>query len=80
MSETTQIDAPTDAPPAIPGGQPAPGTARSLPTAPCSVVWSNGRAFVLEPPVWVGLDGYGRLARLTPAALDRQGWTHHRAD
>ncbi|EWC59938.1 hypothetical protein UO65_4798 [Actinokineospora spheciospongiae] len=43
------------------------------------MVWSNGRAFVLEPPVWVGLDGYGRPARLTPAALDRQGWTHHRA-
>ncbi|OLR94527.1 hypothetical protein [Actinokineospora bangkokensis] len=50
------------------------GTA--LPTQPCSVVWSDGRAFVLEPPVWVGLDHRGRLARLTPAALQRQGWSH----
>lgn len=62
------------------------GTARdessaSLPTAPCSVVWSGGHSYVLEKPEsfgdsrWVGLDRHGRPLELTPAALRARGWT-----
>ncbi|WP_407924396.1 hypothetical protein [Actinokineospora pegani] len=55
-----------------------PSTQTELPTDPCSVVWSRGRAYVLEPPVWVGLDSFGRACRLAPADLQRQGWSRHR--
>lgn len=58
--------------------------ARRLPTLPCSVVWSRGRAYVLEAvdgnAFWVGFDRYGRLRSLSRSALERQGWTHHRAE
>ncbi|RLK59429.1 hypothetical protein [Actinokineospora cianjurensis] len=58
------------------------GSGPTLPTAPCSVVWSHGHAYVLEytggAGRWVGLDAFGRPTALTPAALERQGWTQHR--
>ncbi|MGQ0837768.1 hypothetical protein [Actinokineospora sp.] len=57
---------------------------RGLPTAPCSVVWSRGHAFVLEPgrggARWIGLDGFGRPCALTAEALERQGWSPGRDD
>ena len=57
---------------------------RRLPTAPCSVVWSRGRAYVLEAvdgyAFWVGFDQYGRPQSLSRSALERQGWTPHRAE
>ncbi|GLZ36773.1 hypothetical protein [Actinokineospora sp. NBRC 105648] len=57
---------------------------RDLPTAPCSVVWSHGHAFVLEyaggAGRWVGFDAFGRPKAMSPAALRRQGWSHHRDD
>ncbi|WP_026422236.1 hypothetical protein [Actinokineospora inagensis] len=60
------------------------GNGPTLPTAPCSVVWSHGHAFVLEytggSGRWVGLDAFGRPTSLTPAALQRQGWSAHRED
>jgi len=53
------------------------------PTAPCSVVWSEGRPYVLESPAgrphWVGTDTRGRPQRLTRADLLRRGWSHRRA-
>ncbi|SDC18926.1 hypothetical protein [Actinokineospora iranica] len=55
-----------------------------LPTVPCSVVWSGGHAFVLEHTGggarWVGLDAFGRPCSMSPAALERQGWSRHRDD
>lgn len=63
---------------------PAPRHPRRLPTLPCSVVWSRGRAYVLEAvdgyAFWVGFDRYGRPQSLSRSALERQGWTHHRAE
>ncbi|MFD4194926.1 hypothetical protein [Amycolatopsis thermoflava] len=54
-----------------------------LPTAPCSVVWSQGRPYVLEPGAgtlrWVGTDHLGRPLTLTGDELRRRGWTHRRA-
>jgi hypothetical protein len=47
----------------------------SLPTKPCSVVWSGGHCYVLEGPRWVGLDGHGRPLALRPADLKARGWT-----
>lgn len=51
----------------------------SLPTAPCSVVWCAGHPFVLEvghgPARWVGVNDRGRPLALTPAELERRGWT-----
>ena len=53
------------------------------PTAPCSVVWSDGRPYVLESasgrPRWVGTDRRGRPQLLTRADLQRRGWSHRRA-
>jgi hypothetical protein len=50
-----------------------------LPTAPCSVVWSKGHAYVLEPlagrPRWLGVDDRGRAQALSGADLQRRGWT-----
>ncbi len=57
-----------------PGDSPAP-----LPTAPCSVVWSKGHAYVLEPvagrPRWLGVNDRGRAEELSGADLQRRGWT-----
>lgn len=54
-----------------------------LPTVPSSVVWSQGRPYVLEPAAgtlrWVGTDHLGRPLTLTGADLCRRGWTHRRA-
>lgn len=50
------------------------------PTVPCTVVWSDGRPYVLEPgtPRWIGTDHRGRPQALTTADLCRRGWTYHR--
>ncbi|RSM91801.1 hypothetical protein DMH04_02185 [Kibdelosporangium aridum] len=52
---------------------------RRLPTAPCSVVWSRGHAYVLEAALarsrWVGCDDRGRPVEFTNAELERRGWT-----
>jgi hypothetical protein len=62
---------------------PAVSSAAVPPTTPCSVVWSGGRAFVLEEaavrPRWVGTDNRGRPQWLTCADLQRRGWSHRRA-
>lgn len=54
-------------------------TAAALPTAPCSVVWSRGHAYVLEPSLgrarWMGVDDRGRPEALSCADLQRRGWT-----
>jgi hypothetical protein len=51
----------------------------ALPTAPCSVVWSRGHSYVLEPvsgrPRWLGVDDKGRAEELSCADLQRRGWT-----
>jgi hypothetical protein len=51
----------------------------TLPTAPCSVVWSRGHAYVLESvegrPKWQGVDDRGRAVQLSCADLQRRGWT-----
>jgi hypothetical protein len=58
---------------------PVPGI---LPTTPCTVVWSEGRPFVLEGltgrPRWMGTDGHGRPLALTGADLQRRGWSYRR--
>ncbi|MCP2098330.1 MULTISPECIES: hypothetical protein [Actinosynnema] len=52
----------------------------TLPTAPCSVVWSKGHAYVLEGfrARWVGVDDRGRPQALTGAELQRRGWSRTR--
>jgi hypothetical protein len=54
-------------------------TSASLPTVPCSVVWSRGHAYVLEPvqgrPRWLGVNDRGRAEELSGADLQRRGWT-----
>ncbi|WP_199444269.1 hypothetical protein [Umezawaea beigongshangensis] len=57
---------------------PAPDAA--LPTAPCSVVWSHGHAYVLEGfrARWVGVDDRGRPQAFSGADLQRRGWTRTR--
>ena len=54
-------------------------TTTSLPTTPCSVVWSRGHAYVLEPvgsrPRWLGVNDRGRAEQLSGADLQRRGWT-----
>jgi len=54
-------------------------TGAKLPTVPCSVVWSRGHAYVLEPvagrPRWLGVDDRGRTEELSGADLQRRGWT-----
>jgi hypothetical protein len=52
----------------------------TLPTLPCSVVWSGGHSYVLERlggsgTRWVGLDERGRPLALTSQDLQRRGWT-----
>lgn len=51
----------------------------ALPTAPCSVVWSRGHAYVLEGSRgrarWVGVDDRGRPQSLSGADLQRRGWS-----
>jgi hypothetical protein len=59
--------------------QPRPDDGPALPTAPCSVVWSRGHAYVLESvegrPKWQGVDDRGRAVQLSCADLQRRGWT-----
>ncbi|WP_143261398.1 hypothetical protein [Allokutzneria sp. NRRL B-24872] len=54
----------------------------SLPTAPCSVVWSGGHAYVLEGghgrSRWVGVDDRGRPTLMSHADLQRRGWSRTR--
>jgi len=54
--------------------------AAALPTAPCSVVWSKGHAYVLEGfrARWVGVDDRGRRLAFSGADLQRRGWSHTR--
>ncbi|WP_167115853.1 hypothetical protein [Amycolatopsis viridis] len=58
-------------------------TTDPLPTTPCSVVWSQGRPYVLESGAgalrWVGTDHLGRPQALSGAELHRRGWSHRRA-
>ncbi|OLT43235.1 hypothetical protein BJF85_03435 [Saccharomonospora sp. CUA-673] len=53
------------------------------PTTPCTVVWSQGRPFVLESgagrPRWMGMDRHGRPQALTGDELCRRGWSYRRA-
>lgn len=60
-----------------------PARSEDPPTTPCSVVWSQGRPYVLEPgsgnPRWMGTDPRGRPQALTRAQLRRRGWSHRRA-
>ena len=74
MSTTTE----TKPEPAMPRA----ASPRSLPTAPCSVVWSKGHAYVLEGfrARWVGVDDRGRPQAFTGADLQRRGWTHTRCN
>ena len=53
----------------------------ALPTLPCSVVWSQGHAYVREGACarWVGVDDRGRPKSLTDADLRRRGWSLTRA-
>ncbi|WP_199432221.1 hypothetical protein [Qaidamihabitans albus] len=55
----------------------------SPPTTPCTVVWSQGRPYVLESgsgrPRWMGTDNHGRPQALTGADLRRRGWSYRRA-
>jgi hypothetical protein len=57
----------------------AEGLPGDLPTAPHSVVWSRGHAYVLEgfgrQARWVGVDDRGRPQSLTSADLERRGWS-----
>ncbi|OZM72410.1 hypothetical protein CFN78_15625 [Amycolatopsis antarctica] len=75
---TTQTDTGTAAPSAA-GSTPA-----LPPTTPCSVVWSQGRPYVLEGvagrPRWMGRDARGRPLALTRADLQRRGWSLRRAE
>lgn len=56
---------------------------RTPPTTPCTVVWSQGRPYVLENrtgrPRWMGMDRHGRPQALTGEQLRRRGWSYHRA-
>lgn len=74
----SQTPAGTDDAPAGQGG-PGHGPQGALPTAPCSVVWSRGHAYVLESvqgrPRWQGVDDRGRAVQLSCADLQRRGWT-----
>ncbi|MFC4003461.1 hypothetical protein ACFS2C_16810 [Prauserella oleivorans] len=53
------------------------------PTTPCTVVWSQGRPFVLESgagrPRWMGTDRHGRPQALTGEDLRRRGWSFRRS-
>ena len=58
------------------------GPSDELPTTPCSVVWSRGRAYVLEGwpgrVRWMGMDDRGRPQSLTNTDLRRRGWSRTR--
>ncbi|GAA1193727.1 hypothetical protein [Prauserella alba] len=58
-------------------------TTSAPPTTPCTVVWSQGRPYVLENPTgrprWMGMDRHGRPQALTGDELCRRGWSYHRA-
>ncbi|XVS62700.1 hypothetical protein ACQPYE_31200 [Actinosynnema sp. CA-299493] len=56
--------------------------AAPLPTAPCSVVWSKGHAYVLEGfrARWVGVDDRGRPQALSGDELRRRGWSRTRSN
>ncbi|WP_253864671.1 hypothetical protein [Prauserella halophila] len=60
-----------------------PRHAAAPPTTPCTVVWSQGRPYVLENstgrPRWMGTDRRGRPLALTRDELCRRGWSYHRA-
>jgi len=60
-------------------GEGAAPTSTKLPTAPCSVVWSRGHAYVLEPVAgrtrWLGMDDRGRAEELSGADLQQRGWS-----
>lgn len=49
------------------------------PTAPCTVVWSQGHPYVLDIAAgvcrWIGADDRGRPLVLTRADLQRRGWS-----
>jgi hypothetical protein len=53
------------------------------PTVPTSVVWSEGRPYVLEGRAgrarWMGTDDRGRPEALSSADLQRRGWSLRRA-
>lgn len=53
------------------------------PTTPSTVVWCQGRPYVLEGgsgrPRWMGTDGRGRPQALSRTDLQRRGWSYHRA-
>ncbi|KHF43535.1 hypothetical protein [Saccharomonospora viridis] len=55
----------------------------SPPTVPCTVVWSQGRPYVLESdsvrPRWMGTDHNGRPQALTGEELRRRGWSYRRS-
>lgn len=65
-----------------PAGTDAREASPALPTAPCSVVWSRGHAYVLESvhgrPRWLGVDDRGRREELSCADLQRRGWSRTR--
>ena len=48
-----------------------------LPTAPCTVVWSRGHAYVLDRLHcrWEGVDDRNRPRMFTSAELARRGWS-----
>lgn len=56
--------------------------AGTLPTTPCSVVWSKGHAYVLEGfhGRWVGVDDRGRPRALSGEELERRGWSRTRVN
>ncbi|KMS89634.1 hypothetical protein [Prauserella rugosa] len=58
------------------------GSDRTPPTTPCTVVWSQGRPYVLENgagrPRWMGMDRHGRPQALTRDELCRRGWSYRR--
>ena len=61
---------------------PPSATPATPPTVPCSVVWCEGRPYVLEGRPgrarWVGTDYRGRPEALSSAEVQRRGWTHSR--
>ena len=60
------------------GSEPVNGS-ETLPTVPCSVVWSRGHAYVLELVLnrsrWVGVDDRGRPVEYSCTELQRRGWS-----
>ncbi|HVW41756.1 MAG TPA: hypothetical protein VHC18_10430 [Amycolatopsis sp.] len=74
MSTETDGDTASQSPSTVTPAEP--------PAVPCTVVWSQGRPYVLEPghgnPRWMGTDTRGRPLALTGADLRRRGWSYHR--